>query len=375
MEFRRLFYAMALLAAPVIVAALVIGCENPGSYGKAEKVVYGRVVVYSSSVEPPMDDPYHDLWWETITGGIFVNDSAFVADTATTFDSLPVSVKAIKTPEYLFIRAEWVENALVSWRTYSVWQHPDMHLLKLDYDSVGHVIDTIYDTWARRSIRVDTIKNIYDTTWLEQDRFAIIWDMGDNGDEKADCRSMCHAVGDTTISGDRMYTTGGGHVDVWHWQAGTTDPVFLAQDEYWSVDGRQTDAYGQEIYTLNYDADRLKPIYMNRDSTKIGKPFLHAVDAEPFDSSRIWLNKVLIPGYVVHDNASGSIADVASFSAFNRTSGRWMVLLRRALNTGNSDDLDLSAIASGDSVMVSLAFMDHSDTTHYCSRPFYIVFP
>jgi hypothetical protein len=55
--------------------------------------------------------------------------------------------------------------------------------------------------------------------------------------------------------------------------------------------------------------------------------------------------------------------------------GRWMVLMRRALTTGHADDIDIASIASGDSIMVTVAFMDHSDSTHNGSRPFYIVFP
>jgi hypothetical protein len=214
-----------------------------------------------------------------------------------------------------------------------------------------------------------------------QDRFAIIWDGGANGDEGADCRTMCHAVGDTTPNGDRMYLDGAGWVDVWHWQAGTTDPVLLAEDEYWTAQGRNPDLFTQEIYTKNYDNQLLQPIYMRNnaavnDTVFNYEPILHADEAVPFDSTLVWFNRARVPGYVVHDNAAGSIADVKCFSGFNRMNGRWMVLMRRALNTGNiMDDFDFSSIAPGDSVMATIAFMDHDDDMHYGSRPFYIVFP
>jgi Ethylbenzene dehydrogenase len=363
---KRLTNISLLFPAVILAMAafLAVGCEDPGSYGEPESYINGRVVAFRSSVEPPMDDLRADIWRQAITGLIFASDSAFVADSL--MDSLPVSIKIIKTDENLYVRADWGENVQVLRRTRSIWPNPIVHFLTTD--SISN--DTTTNLWFRRKSF-----DAADTIWNDQDRLAVMWNAGNNGAEGADCRSMCHAPADTTPSGNRHYTTGGGYVDVWHWQAATTDPAFLAQDEYWGSSGRATDAGAQPIFTVNFDTLIQQPLMMNRDSTQVHKPFLHETDAVTFDSSRTWHDKDSIPGYIIHDNASGSVADVAAFSNFSLANGHWTVLMRRALSTGNADDVDLGAIASGDSIMVTIAFMNNADSRHYGSRPFYIIFP
>jgi len=376
----------AILAVLAITLIFITGCEDPGSYGDTKPVVYGRVTVYPSAIEPPMDDPSHDIWGETVTGGIIVSDSAFVTDTSDSaeIDSMIVRVEAIITDEYLYLKALWFGQPNSLKRSYDVWQRPAVSSYDIKYttdtliDTLVTPPDTTIDTtnvdttvyWNRKSF-----KFITDTTWLEQDRFAIIWDAGVNGDEKADCRSMCHAVGDTSINGDRMFTTGGGQVDVWHWQAGMTDPVFLAEDEFWNAEGQNPDPADQEIYSNNFDPLASRPLNMHRDSTQFFKPFLHATDAVPFDTARFWPNNANIPAHIVHDNAAGSIADVKCFSSYNIMNGTWLLLMRRALTTIDPNDINFASLAAHDSVLVTLAVMNHSSNSHYCSRPFYIVFP
>lgn len=351
-----------------VVGLFIFGCEDPGSYGQVESISFNRVFVHESATEPPMDNPRAAIWSDATTTAIFASDSAF-ADSIPVIDSLPIYIKAIKTSEYLYLRVRWAENAVISnkYRTYSVWPNPAVHIL--EKDSLGNVLQ---DYWMRR----ETSVNYGDTLrWHDQDHFAVIWNMGDNGAEGADCRSMCHAPADTTPTGDRMYTTGGGHADVWQWQAGTTDPVFLAQDEFWGPDGRAVDAYAQPIYDPNFDTVAALPISMNAEESRRRQPFLHLDDAVPFDSAYSWNNLDSIPGYVLNDNASGSIADVKAFSSWSKTDGSWMVLMRRRLTTGNTDDVDLGAIQPGDSIMVTMAFMDNSNIVDHGTRPFYIIFP
>jgi hypothetical protein len=344
----------------------IFGCEDPGSYGRVESVSFGRVIVHESATEPPMDNPLNAIWNDATTTAIFASDSAF-AESDTLIDSLPIYIKAIKTSEYLYLRVKWGENAYVDQRSYSVWPNPAVHIL--EKDSLGNVLQ---DYWTRRETSVNSGNTVI---WHDQDRFAVMWNMGDNGAEAADCRTMCHAPADTTPTGDRMYTTGGGHADVWQWQAGTTDPVLLAQDEFWGPDGRAVDAFTQPIYDPNYDTTTAFPISMHAEESRRRQPFLHLDDAIPFDSAYSWNNLDSIAGYVVNDNAAGSIADVKAFSSYSVLIRSWMVLMRRRLTTGNTDDVDLGAIQPGDSIMVTMAFMDNSNSVDHGTRPFYIIFP
>jgi hypothetical protein len=356
-----------------LLGLIFLGCEDPGSYGQVELLTFGHVVVHQSAVEPPMDNPRDAIWNDAPTSAIFASDSAFAEDSSAV-DSLPIYIKVIKTSEYLYLRVRWAENAVISstYRTYSVWPNAMVYNVSVSNDTDT----TLY--WTREGKKViytDTAHVDSVIYWHDQDRFAVIWNTGDNGGEGADCRTMCHAVADTSLTGDRMYTTGGGHADVWHWQAGTTDPVYLAEDEYWGPEGRTVDAFAQPIFDANYDSVLFVPLSMNQDSTQRLKPFLHLDDAIPFDSTYSWKNLDSIPGYIVNDNASGSIADVSAYSSFSRSDGSWMVVMRRLLNTGNPDDFNFASIQPGDSVMVTMAFMDNSPAVHHGSRPFYIIFP
>ncbi len=359
-----------------LLGLLVLGCEDPGSYGQVEMLTYGRVVVHPSAVEPPMDNPRDAIWNDATTTAIFANDSAF-ADSIPVIDSLPIYIKAIKTSEYLYLRVRWGENAVINKRSYSVWPNPMVYHYSRVIDTItGDTTTTEY--WTRQVKQVfynDTLHFDSSIYWHDQDRFAVIWNTGDNGSEGADCRTMCHMPADTTLTGDRMYTTGGGHADVWQWQAATTDPAYLAEDEYWGPEGRTVDAFAQPIFDVNYDSVLFLPLSMNEDPAQRLKPFLHLDNAIPFDSTYSWNNLDSIPGYIVNDNAAGSIADVKVYSSFSRTDGSWMVLMRRMLNTGNPDDFNLASVQPGDSVMVTMAFMNNSPAVHHGSRPFYIVFP
>jgi hypothetical protein len=354
-----------------VLGLMAAGCEDPGPYGQVESISFGRVVVHASATEPSMDNTLDPIWNDAKTTAIFASDSAF-ANGDTLIDSLPIYIKAIKTSEYLYLRVKWGEDVYVSNRSYSVWPNAMVYHITV----VSETDTSRY--WTRQGkqiIYTDTLHVDSVIYWHDQDRFAVMWNMGDNGSQAADCRSMCHAPADTTPSGDRMYTTGGGHADVWQWEAGTTDPVLLAQDEFWSADGRGVDAFAQPIYDVNFDTLLSLPLSMNAEESQRFKPFLHLDDAVPFDSAYSWKNLDSIPGYVVNDNASGSIADVKALSSYSLMNASWMVLMRRQLTTGNLDDLDLGAVDPGDSVMVTMAFMNNSNSVEHGTRPFYIILP
>jgi hypothetical protein len=356
------------------LALTIYGCSDPESSEPEVRSEPGRLVVYNSATAPPINDPRAEIWNWPVIGAIAVSDS-MISDSSILVDTL--RLRAVKAGGRLYIRAEWVEDRSVSGRTYSVWPNAIAH-----YIDIADSGDTIFDFWQpQKSFETDTTYDTLgaivdiDTTLHDQDRLALFWDTGDNGGERADCRSMCHAVADTTPGGRRMYTTGGGHVDVWHWQAATTDPVLLAEDEYWGDTGRASDAVTQPIYESNYDSVVRQPRFMHQDSTKRYQPFLHVDQAVPFDSTLKWYSSDILPGYLLHDNASGSVTDVTAFSSFSRTFGIWVVLMTRSLTTGHADDIDLAAIPAGDSVMVTLAFMNNSNRPRLGSAPFYIIFP
>ena len=367
---------LAVSAAGLLAAAIIWhGCDNPGGFDISTTTIPNRVVAYYSPQEPPMNDPRNKIWDKALTGAITVGDSADSA-LPNYFGKSVVYLKAIKTPSRLYLRAEWGDATR-----------------NIDPNGIVSIVTITYDTITTNPLDIDTIR---ETTWerrlsyvvivgpdgnteirYDQDRLAVLWDMGDNDPEKADCRSMCHDATHLSTLGHRMYTTGGGHVDLWHWQAATSDPVQLAVDEYWDASGRVPDEQISPIATGNYDAVKQQPLYSHRDTTAFADTILHFEDAVAFRDSILWPNRYEIPGFVVYDNASGSIANVSAFSGYSKSSlgNRWTVIMSRALTTGNVDDRDFSAIDAGDSVMVTIAVMNNADRFHSGSAPFYIKFP
>lgn len=380
------------------------GCEDPGPSGST--IIYDRVVVYNSDAVPPMNDPASNIWNDAVVSYLRIGDTT--AGYTSDFGNRLIFVQALKAAGRLYLKAEWSDLEFDARPEYIVHNRDSAYIPTGDtiFDTIDFslpvTVDTLvqYDTtvdtsWMRQSdfvlsIIVDTITDPDDTNIIigfdtissnsgyDQDRFAIMWDVGDNGAEGADCAGMCHDLADTSVLGHRMYTTGGGHVDVWHWQAAAADPVLLAQDEYWSDQGREIDVTVKPMAVSNYDSLNTRPLNMHVNDTAFTGRFLHADEAvafQPVTAGFEWPDNYRMPGYVVDDNASGSIADVSSYSRWNQTLGRWTIVLSRSLATGNADDIDFSAISAGDSVMVTIAVMDNTNRLHSGTIPFYIIFP
>jgi hypothetical protein len=363
------------------VSLIISGCTDPGSPETGTYSISNRLVVYQSAAAPPTDDPNDGVWDNALAGAISLGESGYPDDFSSPTKCF---MKAIKTAERLYIRAEWTDLDR------DVWPNRIVHYRDSTFDTVTVdplVIDTVVSTsWTRSAtyVEITTIdttvtddSTIIDTTVssvrADQDRFAIIWDIGDNGDEGADCITMCHSSGHAT-SGDKMYTTGGGHVDVWQWLSANSDPLLLTRDEYWSDEGRQLDA-GDSLAISNFDDAAGEPIYAHPDDVESSRPFLHSDSAIDFTLAKERASGYEMPGYVLNDNAEGSAIDVSGFSHYGVNTTRWVILMSRALSTGNSDDIDFTQVQSGDSVMVTIAIMDNADRLHSGSAPFYIVFP
>lgn len=362
---QRFTPAFAGLVLVLAVFGFWTGCEDPGPIELSGNSISNRVIVTALNAEPPMNDPRNDIWDKTVTGSISLS-----GDSLDTTYAGPVYVKAIKTADRLFLRVEWSDG------TRSVHPNGIVYTVSVTGDTLTPDTTT---AWVQNpSFQIITTVDGKVLYQYDQDRLAIMWNTGDNGTEKADCATMCHTSDQESVLGHRMYTTGGGHVDVWHWQSATSDPLLLAGDEYWDAEGRKTDADGGvPMFATNFDDVEGKPYYQFRDTTVLERPFLHADSSAPFSDSVEWESGYQMPGYVLNDNVSGSVADVNAYATYNiaYSSSRWILLLSRKLNTGNADDVDFSAVTSGDSIQATVAVMHNADRIHAKSAPFYFIFP
>jgi hypothetical protein len=367
LAWRKIMITAAGALSLATAASMWSGCSDPGPVEIGQTSISNRVIVTSMDREPSMDDPRDKIWDLVPTGAITVGgDSLEPAYTG------PVYIKAIKANGRLFLRAVWTDDGR------SIRPNGIVYVVSIVEDTISfpHHTDTTR-TWVRNpSYAIVATPEGMVLYQYDQDRLAIMWDMGDNGTEKADCATMCHASEQMSPLGDRMYTTGGGHVDVWHWQAGTTDPVLLAEDECWDFQGRKPDDNVIPIFVSNFNETDGQPYFEHVDTTAFPGPFLHADSTRPFSDSLPWVSGYQMPGYVLYDNATGSIADVQANSTYNigYTTRQWAVILSRALSTGNADDVDFSTIAPGDSVMATIAVMSNCDRYHAGSAPFYFIF-
>ncbi|MCP4705733.1 MAG: hypothetical protein GY865_14130 [candidate division Zixibacteria bacterium] len=221
-----------------------------------------------------------------------------------------------------------------------------------------------------------------------EDAFMIAFDGGDNGDEGADCATMCHAVA------NGMATTGGGFVDAWCWKSARLAPAFLAEDNLWTDAGNFLDPEAginpQQPYRENWSSFFSRPEWMHPDDTAFAGPYLYYSDVDDFDASPFigWdsVSGYKMPGFAI-DTSIYTMVDrndrwnVLSASVYDSLSSprTWTVVFARTLAPATSNDVDLQTL---DSIQVTVAASnehtygeDPGFREHSGSVPFYIILP
>jgi len=148
-------------------------------------------------------------------------------------------------------------------------------------------------------------------------------------------------------------------LDLWNWKAARTALLGFADDRYLDDKGMHGDTPG-ELFNEN-------STYRLSGNGEL-KPFSEG-DAPIYDAERMPAEEgfrppgTLAPGYLVKQPVAGR-ADVMAVS--KHVDGHWIVVLRRALRTGDPRDV---VFVPGDKVGVAfgMALMDHSLYEHYAS--------
>ena len=298
---------------------LITGCGDDSTTVEPEPIT--SLVSASVTTPPTLDGVGNDAAWNNADA--FVINAGASATYANAFGSVEVTTKSVNTSTDVYI--------LVSWTDPSGTENVDKN--QWTYGTDG---------WEKNG---------------NEDRFFMMFDAGDNGTEGANCATMCHVPA--------MYTTGGGHVDVWHWKAARSAPVGCADDKWWDDQGRGSDsktigAYSDNLQTLADSSD--VPLYsgpVTADGHFIIVPVGETAESycTPFDTTA---TTGVIPGYILNQNRDGSrFADVAAASSYNN--GVWTIEFKRALDTGNADDV---AFVAGNTYEFSCAVTDNSGGSH-----------
>jgi hypothetical protein len=223
-------------------------------------------------------------------------------------------------------------------------------------------------TWPDATESIAKKQWFYDgSTWTQsenEDRFGIIFDMGLNDPEGPSCATMCH--------GDGLMRTNYGFVDVWHWKAYRSNPMGVADDKRWEMDGRHSDP-GTSSYSDNGPVSDL-PEFMAVGDPGANEDFIVEsaslssfdpnnvmsstfAEATAFDQGATFSNGDVIPGYVLR-TADGDRGNVMAAGKWDN--GMWTVEFKR-VNSGSDYDF---AVPSGGTVDFTHEIFDNTGGGH-----------
>jgi hypothetical protein len=245
-------------------------------------------------------------------------------------EPVPVDIRAFYTDQELFLRLSWEDATR------------DQSMFDWKFDG---------EAWQN--------------TGQLEDGFGLLWDAKGQFNNFS-CSYACH-ISDFGVSKANFHASNkmrmvqeNSWLDLWNWKAARTALLGFADDRYLDFEGMHGDTPG-EIFTENSKA------HVNGGLDN--KPFADG-DAPVYDAERLPADEgfrppgTLAPGYLVKRPVGGR-ADVSAVTRYEN--GRWIVTLRRALQTGDPRDV---IFVPGDELGVAfgLALMDHSLYEHYASR-------
>ncbi|MCH7520900.1 MAG: hypothetical protein IIB42_04240 [Candidatus Marinimicrobia bacterium] len=290
-------------------------------------VIAPSLISLATADGPTLDGIGNELAW--LNAGPLVVTAGAVPRFQSDFGGVAVTLKSVHTDSDLYILASWTDPSGTPNVTRKQWSY-----------------NSGTSSWERSG--------------ADEDRLFFMFDAGDNGTEGADCATMCHGAT------DEMTTTGGGHVDVWHWKAARTNPVGLADDKWWDGDGRGSDAKTISAYQDNITGSGNFPKYAGGSNAyedfikiEVGET---ETDLVIFDSTDAGLQANTYPGYILDLNAAESDESRHDVHAWGRYAGGvWTVEFKRALDTGHTDDV---VFVVGSSIQFSVAVTDNSGGAH-----------
>ncbi|MFQ6673995.1 MAG: ethylbenzene dehydrogenase-related protein, partial [Fidelibacterota bacterium] len=246
----------------ITVVLFTAACEKEA--GKEEVTSLNSASV---STGPVLDGNGSDAVWANADA--FVVTVGASGSYANAFGEVDVTLKSVHTATDVYILASWEDPSATENVDKKLWS----------YES---------GAWTQSG---------------NEDRLYLMFDGGDNGSEGARCATMCHS------DEGAMYTTGGGHVDVWHWKAHRTNPIGLADDKWWDGTGRGSDEKTVSAYKDNETTSENFPLYAGpiTDGHFIIIPSGGSTgDLEAFDSTDATLQSNTYPGYYLNANATNS---------------------------------------------------------------------
>ena len=160
-------------------------------------------------------------------------------------------------------------------------------------------------------------------------------------------------------------------MDVWYWRALTTGAGNLAEGFNYAGGVFTRDAGAEVVAKDNaVFGDNSRPKYVHKDGSNFTGLILYQTDTvatSTFVGGTLWPDGFIVPGWYIDSTvASRTLSgpqkqsrwDIQATSIYSAEANRLTLVLSRELNTGYTDDLDLSAL---DSVQIKMIVIDNQD--------------
>ncbi|MFQ5814987.1 MAG: ethylbenzene dehydrogenase-related protein [Candidatus Hydrothermarchaeaceae archaeon] len=247
------------------------------------------------------------------------------------------------------------------------WEGANELIIRVQDGSIGAIdvsLRALYDSnyiyflssWPDPTESVSKDMWIFDgENWTasgNEDRIAFYWNIDDSiaGFNIGGCAMLCH--------GDRMHTNAPEEIgDLWHWKASRTNPLGYTDDEW--IDNHVLGEYTEEAKEVAMHGDGAYSIYKedyvkNVNSDGTGPKYYEPSPEDELDERFIYWDEVengdaieikdltnfsvgySVPGYLLKKPIE-NMDDIDSNGVWRDE--RWMVELRRKLNTGYESDV------------------------------------
>jgi hypothetical protein len=230
------------------------------------------------------------------------------------------------------------------------WKDPTLSVVKGAWKFEG-------DKWAHQKGNEDRISLLFEINRI-------------NNFATKGCAIVCHVPEGAPNAKEGRFgtTTAAEKGDLWHWKAARSDPAGVADDTWLTQisdkkGGRKSDA-GKGGDLKNEVEDKSVPKYMLAPGKSLAKnDILLAAHAVEIPAGTTFKTGDTLT-YQMPEMAEGSRGDIKAESRY--ANGGWTVMLSRALDTGNEDDVAFNTRRKYNFAMA--LFDDSGDENSYDSE-------
>lgn len=179
----------------------------------------------------------------------------------------------------------------------------------------------------------------------DEDRVQLFWPVQNNADfASKGCTAACHSSDADKAKWWMGSESADVTYDLWHWKAARTGPVGQSDDQWVGTledpadmeSSRHGDKKDSGGYADNLNEAKDGPAFMH--STDLAAKVIKKGEEVAIDTAKLTSGAV-VPGFVI-EPAVGSRGDVTASGI--HADGKWVVVLVRALDTSNGDDVTFS---------------------------------